>query len=222
MKIVILGAGTLGTFMVLTFVRDNHDVVVIDRSSSIIQAIKDKFDVMALIGNGASTKILKNAGIEKADMFIAASNNDTVNIHACSIAKHFGKARTICRLSNKNYFAPDENFAPADSGIDHVVIPQDDCVENIIKIVSRHEVIEKITFNIPDAEITAIKIYPESFLSGVKLSEFPKPELLHSIRFATIVRRGRLLAPNGESVIKPYDELYIAGLKEDINILLRK
>ena len=220
MKIIILGAGTMGTFLVSTFCRDNHDVVVIDKSSSTIQHMKDKLDVMGLIGNGANVSILKDAGIENARMFIAASNDDMVNIHACSIAKHFGVKKTICRLSNKTYFDSDNNFTPSSHGIDLIVVPQDDCVENIMNIVSRFEVIEKITFNVPNATITAIKVSIDSRLNGVKLLEFPKPELLHSIRFASIVRKGQLLAPSGETTIIIDDELYIAGRDEDVECLL--
>jgi trk/ktr system potassium uptake protein len=220
MKIVILGAGTLGTFLVSTFCQDNHDVVVIDKSSDTIQRLKDKLDVMALTGNGASIANLKTAGIEDAAMFIAASNNDTVNIHACSIAKHFKVKKTICRLSNKDYFDSEDNFSPQSQGIDYIVVPQDHCVENIMNVVDRHDVIEKITFNIPEAAITAIKVLPESKLNGVKLSEFPDPELLLSIRFAAIVRKGRLIAPYGETIIMVNDELYIAGRNEDIERLL--
>lgn len=219
MKIVILGAGTLGTFLVSTFCRDNHDVVVIDKSSDTIQRLKDKLDVMALTGNGASITTLKTAGIADAAMFIATSCNDTVNIHACAVAKHFGVKKTICRLSSKEYFDVADKFSPAKQGIDHIIIPHDDCVENIINIVDRHEVIEKITFNIPEAAITAIKVLPDSQLNGVKLRDFPVPELLHSIRFAAIIRKGRLLAPNGETIIMVNDELYVAGRNEDIERL---
>jgi trk system potassium uptake protein TrkA len=219
MKIVILGAGTLGTFLVSTFCRDNHDVVVIDKSSETIQRLKDKLDIMALTGNGANIANLKKTGIEAASMFIAASNNDTVNIHACTIAKHFGVKKTICRLTSQDYFNSDDNFAAQKLGIDHIVVPQDDCVENILNIVSRREVIEKITFNIPDATITAIKVLPASKLNGVKLCEFPEPELLHSIRFSAIIRKGRVLAPNGETTIMTGDELYVAGRNEDVETL---
>jgi trk/ktr system potassium uptake protein len=220
MKIIILGAGTLGTFLVSTLCRDNHDVVVIDKSSDTIQRLKDKLDVMALAGDGASITNLKTAGIEDAAMFIAASNNDTVNIHACSIAKHFGVPKTICRLSSKDYFDSNDKFPPLKQGIDHIVVPQDNCVENIMNVVNRHEVIEKITFNIPDATITAIKVLSDSRLKGVKLREFPEPDLLRSIRFAAIVRKGRLLAPRGETIIMAGDELYIAGLDNDVECLI--
>lgn len=220
MKIVILGAGTLGTFLVSTLCRDNHDVVIIDKSSDTIQRLKDKLDVMALTGDGASITNLKMAGIGDATMFIAASNNDTVNIHACSIAKHFGVPKTICRLSNKDYFDSNDKFPPLKQGIDHIIVPQDNCVENIMNVVARHEVIEKITFNIPDATITAIKVLSNSKLNGVKLLEFPEPELLQRVRFAAIVRKGRLLAPRGETSIMVGDELYIAGHDEDVEALI--
>ncbi len=220
MKIVIVGAGTLGTFLVSTFCHDNHDVVVIDKSATTIQRLKDKQDVMALTGSGASVKVLNEAGIEDAEIFIAASSNDTVNIHACSIAKGFGVPKTICRLSNRDYFSRDERFSPTRCGIDHIVVPHDDCVENIMNIIGRQELIEKITFPIPQASITAIKVFQNSRLNGVKLREFPEPELLRSIRFSAIIRKGRFLVPHGDTIIMVDDELYIAGREDDINRLL--
>ena len=128
--------------------------------------------------------------------------------------------KTICRLSNRDYFSRDERFSPERCGIDHIVVPHDNCVENIMNIIGRQELIEKITFPIPQASITAIKVFQNSRLNGVKLREFPEPELLRSIRFSAIIRKGRFLVPHGDTIIMVDDELYIAGREADINQLL--
>ena len=217
MKIGIVGAGTLGRFLAGTFCNDKHDVTVIDTSSETLARIRDKFDVMTIAGNGATYKTLQDAKTEAFDMFIAVGAHDTVNMHACRIARHMGVPNIICRLVNEGYFSPENDFMPDKLGIDNIVIPEKECVKKIIAVLDNISTLENITFTLPEALISVFTILPGSPLHNVKLGEFPEPEMIHSIRFAGIVRDGKLFAPHGATVLQENDEIYLAGKKDDVN-----
>jgi trk system potassium uptake protein TrkA len=220
MKIGILGAGTLGRFLARTFCNDKHDVTVIDTSSATLSRIRDKFDVMTVIGDGAKFETLLQAKTSSFDMFIAVGTHDTINMHACRIARHMGVPNVICRLVNKEYFSIENDFAPDKIGIDHVVVPEEECAKKIIDVLDNSATLEKITFSVPDALITAFSILPNSPLDKVKLSAFPEPEMIRSVRFAAIVRNGKLFAPHGETELLEDDEIYLAGKKKEVEAMV--
>lgn len=220
MKIAIMGAGTLGRSLAAAFCNDRHDVVIIDISSRTLRRIKDKLDVMTVNGDGAIVETLKNANINSIELFIAVGNNDTSNIHACRIAKNYGVKNTICRLTSEDYFSREDGLTPELLGIDHVVLPVEACVNKIMNVLDSQQTLEKIIFSIPDALMAAFLVVEKSPLVGMKLIDFPVPELIRSIRFSTILRHGKLIHPKGETVIELGDEVYIAGPKERVKAML--
>jgi len=221
MKIAIMGAGTLGKSLARTFCNDKHDVLVIDTSSGVLDRLKDKIDVMTLCGNGATVDVMKNASIGNMELFIAVSGNDTYNIHACRIAKHFGVKYTSCRLLTKSYFDPDSDFTPQAAGIDHIVLPEEACIDKIFGVLDSRHTIEKINFTHPDALVAACRIFPNSPAIKSKLKDFPEKELINSIRFAAILRKGKMISPRGNTMLKENDEVYIAGHKDNVNPMLK-
>lgn len=221
MRIVIMGAGTLGKSLAAAFCNDKHDVVTIDTSPRTLKRLKDKLDVMTVEGNGAEVNTLKIADIGSSDLFIAVSNNDVMNIYACQIAKHFKVPNTICRLSSDDYFEAENGFSAHGLGIDHVVLPVDDCVRKIFDVLDHQQTLEKIIFSVPDAMMTALLVMKGSALAGVRLRDFPEPELISSVRFSTILRDGKLTPPNGDTVIEVGDEVYVAGHKDKVREMLK-
>ncbi len=221
MKIGIVGGGTAGKFLAVTFCNDKHDVVVIDTSAKTLDRIRDKLDVMTVIGNGACYETLKEAQIDKVKLFIAVGSDDTINIHSCRIARHMGVPHIICRLTSRQYFDWNDDFTPAHLGIDYIVVPQEECVDRIINVMDDMTTLEKITFGIPEALITAFKVAPGSALSNLKLSDFPDIEMIKSIRFAGIVRNGTLIAPRGNTIIQEGDEIYLAGLRDKVDTMVK-
>ena len=220
MKIGILGAGTLGKFLAGTFCNDKHDVTVIDKAAGTLSRIRDKYDVMTVVGDGAKFETLLEARTSSFDMFIAVGTHDTINMHACRIARHMGVPNIICRLVNKEYFSSENDFTPDKFGIDHVVVPEEECVNKIVDVLDNISTLEKITFSVPDALISGFRILPGSPLDKVKLSSFPEPEMIRSVRFAGIVRNGKLFAPHGETELLEDDEIYLAGKKEEVKAMI--
>jgi trk system potassium uptake protein TrkA len=221
MKIGIVGGGTLGRFLAVTFCKDKHDVVVIDTSAKTLNRLRDKLDIMTVVGNGADYAVLKEAGIEKVKMFIAVGSNDTANIHACRIAKHLGVSNIICRLTSREYFDVEDGFTHEQSGIDYIVVPEEECVHKIVDVMDNISTLEKITFSVPEALIAAFTVVEDSPLNNIKLMDFPDPELIRSVRFAAVIHDGKLMAPRGDTEIKAGDEIYLAGLRDKVDAMVK-
>ncbi len=221
MKIGIVGGGTLGKFLAVTFCNDKHDVVVIDTCAKTLSRLREKLDIMTVAGNGASYNTLKDAGIEKVKMFIAVGSDDATNIHACRIAKHFGVSNIICRLSSREYFDTEDGFTYEQNGIDYVVLPQEECVHKIVDVMDNISTLEKITFSVPEALIAAFTVVEDSPLNNIKLMDFPEPELIRSVRFAAVIRNGEMMAPRGDTELKAGDEIYLAGLRDKVDAMVK-
>jgi len=220
MKIGILGAGTLGKFLAGTFCNDKHDVTVIDTSASTLARIRDRFDVMTITGDGAKFATLLEADAASFDMFIAVGTHDTNNMHACRIARHLGVPNVICRLKNKEYFDAGHDFTPDKLGIDHIVVPEEECADRITDVLDNPATLEKISFTVPEALISAFVIKPGSRLHQIRLREFPEPERLSAVRFAGVVRNGDFIAPHGGTILLEGDEVYIAGSRNEVGKMI--
>ena len=103
LKIVIVGAGKMGKAIIRHVCHENHEVIVIDNSSYVIEDIINKYDVMGICGNGVSYEVLKTAGADKADIFISVTELDEANMLSCLIAKKLGAKHTIARVRDFEY-----------------------------------------------------------------------------------------------------------------------
>ena len=103
MKIVVVGCGKIGTTVVSSLDSEGHDVVAVDTNPAVIDEISDIYDVICICGNGADYDTLLEAGIDKADMFVAITGSDELNMLSCVIAKKMGAKYTVARIRNPEY-----------------------------------------------------------------------------------------------------------------------
>ena len=103
MNIIIVGCGRVGQTLAEKLNSDGNDVTVIDTSAEQVDAITGRYDVMGIVGNGATHTVQREAGIETADLLIAVTNSDELNILCCLVAKREGKCKTIARVKNPEY-----------------------------------------------------------------------------------------------------------------------
>ena len=211
MNIVILGAGEVGKQLAWTLSTNRNSVVVVDTRAGVLTRLQDRFDVMTVQGDCADFSVLKRAAVDKAELLIAASGSDSSNVLACQIARHFGVGKTICRLSSKGFFSAEDGFSSGHLGIDHTIMPEDECIGRILRVLQHQCLVERVDFNVRDAQMSCLRVASGSVLAGVKLVDFPDRELLSSIRFSAIIRDQRLLIPRGDTVLAPGDEVYVAG-----------
>jgi len=219
MNIVILGAGEVGKQLAWTLSTEANSVAVVDSQADRLTRLHDHFDVMTVQGDCADFAVLKRAGIAKAELLIAASGSDSSNVLACQVARHFGVEKTICRLSSSSLFSAEDGFSSDLLGIDHVILPEEECIARILRVLEHQSLVERVDFNIAAARMSCLRVAPGSVLDGVKLADFPDRELVSSIRFSAVVRDQHLLMPRGDTVLSPDDEVYVAGATASVEAL---
>ena len=121
MRTVIIGAGEVGFNTARMLSQEGHDVVLVDRDETLVERATEQLDALVIHGNGASPRLLAEAGVKRAELVIASSSSDEVNIIACLMSKAQGVSRTIARIHNPDYYDTRDEFAREMLGIDFVI-----------------------------------------------------------------------------------------------------
>ena len=220
MRVVIVGAGEVGKQMARVLCLSKNDVVMIDLNEVILEKVKDQLDIMTIRGNGATGRCLMRAGIEKAAILLAVTNNSEANILACTLAKRFQVPKKIARIRTNEYFDFSGGLTAESFGVDHAIIPEYECATDILDSLLRPTVKETVKFSHPEAQMVNFQIKPGSPMIGTNLSSFPKPELFAQLRVCAILRYGQLIIPKGDSNFIAFDEIYVSGSQIMIDQLL--
>ena len=120
----MIGAGKVGYHIAEQLARESNDVVVIDTREQALEPARESLDVMTVLGNGASPAVLEEAGVGDADMVIAVTTHDEVNIIACLTAKYYGVTTTVARVRNPDYTLPTKALVHGQTGIDVIIHPE--------------------------------------------------------------------------------------------------
>ena len=146
MKAIIIGAGEVGYHTAAVLTAEQHDVVVIDQSLQSLGRAEEHFDLMTVHGSGASPLTLQQAGPADADLLIAVTNSDEINILACLVGHRMNIPLTAARVSSPDYFAEASTLAPKDIGIDLVVNPDELCAQEFFRLLNTPEAREAVDF----------------------------------------------------------------------------
>jgi len=220
MKILIIGAGELGSQLAASLSNTDHDVTIIDASPREFDFLMDKLDVMTIGGLATDVNKLKQAGAGQADLVLAVSGDQSANVLACQIAKHLGARKAICRLYDQEVFSEADGVTPEFFGIDKIFNPPVECSNAVQDVLFRHCVLEQINFSHPEAVMVTALITADSPLNNVCIKDIPNTMELSSIRLAAIVRQHRLKIPHGNTTLRQGDRMYIAGKRQDVEKFL--
>ncbi|MDQ3942536.1 MAG: Trk system potassium transporter TrkA [Actinomycetota bacterium] len=208
MRVVIVGAGEVGFNTALMLSRAGHDVVLIEQNEVLVERATEQLDVLAIQGNGASPRLLAEAGVKKADLLIAATNSDEVNIIACLAAKAQGVPRTVARLHNPDYYDPREPFARDMLKIDFVIHTEQMAAEEIKEALLVPGAANVEFFAGESIEVAEVILDADSPAAGLSVQDVKLPEQSLIIG---IVRRGEALVPRGDTVLEPRDHIFLVG-----------
>jgi trk system potassium uptake protein TrkA len=217
MNIIIAGAGAVGSQAAHVLCFRGNDVTVVDVDEDALVRLREHSDVMTLVGNAALPATLLEAGVEQADIVLALTGNSEANLVICTLAKSFGVGKKVARLGTRRFFDPDRDLSPELFGVDDFIIPEEDCVRDILDALTRPAVKESASIGPRSCEIVNFQVPPGSPLDGVELRGVPCPELLDRLRVCAIKRHGRLIVPRGDTAIKSFDEAYLAGNRRDVD-----
>ena len=213
MKAIIIGAGEVGFHTAKLLTAENNDVVLIDESQEACQRVNEQLDLQTLCGSGASPVLLKNAGISDAELIIAVTNSDEINMLACQIANRYQVETKIARVSNPDYFSDESGLTANDFGIDLLVNPEHLCVEEFIRLLRIPEAREIVEFEDGRIQLAALRIKPNNPFVGKSLAELDADGVISGIRFAAIKKRGSesVIIPQGDDKLRQGEDVFVIG-----------
>lgn len=209
MNIIIAGCGKVGGALAEQLSREGHDITVIDQRSEVIQRMTNVADVRGIVGNGASYNIQKEAGIEKADLLIAVTNADEVNLLCCLIAKKAGGCQTIARVRNPIYYQ-DVRHIKEELGLSMIINPEWAAAMEIARLLRFPSAIEIDAFAKGRIELLRFRIDSTNPLCRKKIkniAELSKCEVLICI----IEREQQVLIPDGDMELRENDTISIVA-----------
>ncbi len=219
MKIIIIGAGEVGFNIAQKLSEEGQDVVLIDSDPEKVTRITDELDVQAILGSGTSPKILLESKIDEADLLVAATNSDEVNIIACLLAQNLNKHLVkIARIRNHEYLDHKQLFRREVLGIDHVINPQSALVDNILGLMEVPGASEVIDFSDGKVKLIGFTVTENSPLAGMQLISLKK--MGHKILIGAIVRDNQIIIPRGDDIINTDDLIYVVASRDEIKYVL--
>jgi trk system potassium uptake protein TrkA len=205
LNIIIVGCGKVGTTLVERLSQENHDITVIDQNAEIVQKVAGTYDVMGVTGNGASFAIQTEAGINKADIIIAVTESDELNLLCCTIAKKVSNCAAIARMRNPDY-SDELGFLRSQLGLSMIINPEMDTAVEISRLLRLPTALEINSFAKGQAELVKFKIPVGNVLHNRVIWEVTK-EFKGDILFCGIEREGNMAIPDGGFILRENDEV---------------
>ena len=220
MKIIIVGCGKVGKTIIEQLVLEGHDLSVIDLRSDLVDRMVSTYDVKGKVGNGASREVQLDADIEEADMLIAVTDSDELNLLCCIIAKKTANCKTIARVRNPVYNS-EIVFLKEELGLSMVINPEFAAAMEIARILKFPSAIKIDTFSKGKVELLEFKIVPHSILSDLCLTDLPK-KIKEKVLICTVQRGNKVFIPNGSFVLKENDLISIVAPSENSKRFFKK
>jgi trk system potassium uptake protein TrkA len=212
MKIIILGAGQVGSSVAANLVSEANDITVVDQNPDLLRELQDRFDLRTILGHGAHPDVLRRAGAEDADMIIAVTNSDETNMVACQVAYTlFHTPTKIARVRAQSFLDQPRLFGTDALPIDFPISPEALVTEYILRLVENPGTLQVLDFAGGRIRLVAVKAYYGGPLVGHELrtlhEHMPKVEA----RVAAIYRQDRAIEPQGDTVIEADDEIFFVA-----------
>lgn len=207
MNIIIVGCGKVGITLATQLGEDGNNITMIDLSSEKIKSITSRFDVMGVVGNGATHTTQKEAGIKKADLLIAVTDSDELNLLCCMIAKKNSKCEVIAKLQNPEYSSESE-YLRKELGLAMVINPEMAAAEEIARLMRFPSATKIETFARGKVELIKFRIPDSSIISGMSVKDVMR-KLRPDILMCTVERDEESFIVNGDFVLYGKDILSI-------------
>jgi trk system potassium uptake protein TrkA len=209
MKIIIVGAGEIGTELAKMLTNDKHDVIVLEKDASKIAKLTNTLDIMVLEENGARITALEHAGVKDADVLIAATDIDEINIMSCMIAKKIANIKTVARVRNSEYSNRGLLFSNQQLGVDIIIDPEQLTAMEIAKLIKTPVASDIEYFANGKIEMFVFKVDKDSEIVGKSISSLPISQ--NFLIIAISRENGEVIIPRGDDSILPNDHIYVVG-----------
>ena len=221
MKILILGAGQVGSTVAESLVGEANDITVVDTDNVKLQQLQDRLDLRTITGNAAHPSVLERAGINDADMLLAVTQSDEVNLVACKLAASLYNTPTrIARIRTADYRNREEVFNTDNFCVDFSICPEQILTEYIAKLIEFPEALQVLEFADGKVSLVAVRAFEGRPLVGHPLSFLRSHMPQVDTRVAAIFRQDRPIIPEGNTVVQADDEIFFIAATENIRSVL--
>jgi len=221
MKIIILGAGQVGSTVASNLVNEANDITVVDHDANKLRTLQDHLDIRSVVGHASHPDVLARAGAEDADMVLAVTNSDETNMVACQIASTlFNTPTKIARVRSSEYLEHKQIFAQDACPVDVLISPEQLVTAYIQRLIETPGALQVLDFADGKIRLVAVKAYYGGPLVGHALRELPDRMPGIDTRVAAIFRRDRAIAPEGDTVIEADDEVFFVAAAEHIHAVM--
>ncbi len=221
MKIIILGANQVGATLAENLAREANDVTVVDLDSERLRELKDRIDMGTVTGQASHPEVLRKAGAEDADMIIAVTDSDEINMVACQVAfALFRTPKKICRLRSNAYSGAHALFKSDSFAVDVVISPEQIVSNYIKRLIDLPGALQVLDFANGKAQLVAVKAYFGGPLVGQEIRFLRQHMPSVDTRVAAIFRRDRPIIPQGSTVIEADDEVFFIAAHSDIRAVM--
>ena len=222
MKIVILGAGRVGESVAESLASERNDISVIDTDPARLASLQDRLDLRGVIGNGIEPSVLREAGIEDADMLISCAPLDETNLVACKVAHDlFGVPTTIARIRSPEYMNGGPMLGKSGFAVDQVICPEQSVTAYIRKLIQYPEALQVLEFAQGLVSLIAVRAFAGGPLVQHSLAEIPNLVPKAEMRIVAIYRQDKAItALDGATRIEPGDEVFVLAATENIRAVL--
>jgi trk system potassium uptake protein TrkA len=224
MKILILGAGQVGSTAAVSLAREEaNEVTIVDRNPDVLRELQDRLDVRTVVGNASYPDVLERAGARDADMLIALTSSDEINMLACQIALTLFKTPTrIARIRARELIASEALFGPGGIPVDVAISPSSLVTDYIAQLIHFPGALQVLEFADGKVRLVATRADRDGALVGHPLRDLPKHIPNVQSRVVAIYRGGRGIIPDGDTVVEEGDEVFFLAARKDARTVLRE
>ena len=232
MKIIILGAGQVGSNLAASLVSEANDITVVDLDAAKLAELQDRYDLRTLVGHGSHPSVLQAAGAQDADMLVAVTQSDETNMVACKLAAMlFNIPTKIARIRAADYMKNPLLFQPEHMAVDYTISPEQEITNYLRRLIDYPEALQVMDFANGRIRLVAVRAHG-GFLVGHELRYLR--EHLHLLmreraqlekvdaRVAAIYRQDRSIVPSGNTVVQEGDEVFFIAATENIRAVMKE
>lgn len=217
MKIIILGAGQVGGTLAEHLAREQNDITLVDTNADRLRELQDRLDINTVIGHAAQPKVIRRAGGEDADMLVAVTASDEINIVACQVAELLFQTPTkISRIRSPDFASNARLFGEGGFPIDVIIYPEQIVTEHIGRLLDYPGALQVLDFAGGRVQLVAVKAFYGGPMVGQELREIRKHMPGVDTRVAAIFRRSQPIIPEGDTVVEVGDEVFFIAAREHI------
>jgi len=220
MKIIVAGDGKVGNLLTEQLAKEGHDIVVIDRDSSVLRHSQEKLDVAIVVGNCASSAVQTEAGIGGADLMIAVTSSDEVNLLSALVARKLGCSHLVARVRSQEYDR-EMNMLKRDFGLSFTINPEKSAANEIFRLIQFPSFLKRNSFAGGRAEMVEFKVTRETGLAGKRLDQ--TPDILgRKALVCAVDRNNEVVIPSGSFQIQEGDKVSLTAATADLPFLLQR